>query len=141
MGGGYRNLIDVVFNCLFSKRSTSGIYIMGQGIFTREALKCSGKYRGASEIGRPVKGGGRKILDVSRRGGAKNFGLPQKGGAKNFRVDQFFFNVPKTQFFHVLGVFWALFIFWSKGGKKFQTFREGGGRTILDVSSREGEKF
>ena len=107
---------------------------MGQGIFTREALKCSGKphylwlegkYRGASEIGRPVKGG-RKILDVSRRG-AKNFGLPQKGGAKNFRVDQFFFNVPKTQFFHVLGVFWALFIFWSKGGKKFQTRREGGG--------------
>ena len=63
---------------------------MGQGIFTREALKCSGKphylwlggkYRGASEIGRPVKGGaqnfrrfpkgGRKILDFPRGGGEK----------------------------------------------------------------------
>ena len=123
---------------------------MGQGIFTREALKCSGKphylwlggkYRGASEIGQPVKGG-RKILDVSRRGGAKFWTSPEGGGAKNFRLDQFFFNVPKTQFFHVLGVFWALFIFWSKGGKKFQTCREGGansfrrvlkgGRKILD---------
>ena len=84
--------------------------------------------RAANEIGRPAKGG-RKILDVSRRGGAKFWTSPE-GGAKNFRLDQFFFNVPKTQFFHVLGVFWALFIFWSKGGRK-----------ILDASRRGGEKF
>ena len=74
------------------------------------------------------EGGGRKILDVSRRGGAKFWTSPE-GGAKNFRLDQFFFNVPKTQFFHVLGVFWALFIFWSKGGRK-----------ILDASRRGGAK-
>ena len=28
-----------------------------------------------------------------------------EGGAKNFRLGQFFFNVPKTQFFHVFMVF------------------------------------
>ena len=70
--------------------------------------------------------------------GAKNFGRVAKGGkifldkpprgANNFGLGQFFFNVPKTQFFHVLWVFWALLIFWSKGGgEKFWTRREGGG--------------
>ena len=84
---------------------------------------------GANEIGRPAKGG-RKILDVSRRGGAKFWTSPEGGGRKILDLINFFFNVPKTQFFHVLGVFWALFIFWSKGGRK-----------ILDASRRGGEKF
>ena len=45
---------------------------------------------GASEIGRPVKGG-RKILDASRRGGGeKNFGLPPKGGQKFTDLINFF---------------------------------------------------
>ena len=58
---------------------------------------------GASEIGRPAKGG-RKILDACRRGGEKFWTSPE-GGAKNFRLDDFFFNVPKTQLFQVfLGI-------------------------------------
>ena len=87
-----------------------------------------GKVQGASEIGRPANGG-RKILDACRRGGEKFWTSPE-GGAKNFRLDDFFFNVPKTQFFQVFWVFWALFIFWSKGGRKFS-----------DASRRGGAKF
>ena len=54
----------------------------------------------------------RRILDASQRGGAKIFGQAAKGG-ENFWTWSIFFNVPKTQFFHVLWVFWALLIFWS----------------------------
>ena len=44
----------------------------------------------------------------------------------------FFFNVAKTHFFHVFGVF----------GKLFRHIANGGGRTFLDASSRVGdEKF
>ena len=72
--------------------------------------------------------GGRKNLDASRRG-AENFGRVAKGGAKNFGLGQFFFNVSKRQFFHVLWVFWALLIFWSKGGENFgHIANEGGGK-------------
>ena len=48
--------------------------------------------------------GGRTTLDVLRMGG-ELFWTSRQGGAN-------IFGLPKTQFFHVLWVFWALLIFW-----------------------------
>ena len=61
---------------------------------------------------RHLPGGGEKFW-TRREGGAENFGRVAKGGAKNFGLGQFFFKVPKTQFFHVLWVIWAHLIFGS----------------------------
>ena len=42
--------------------------------------------------------------------------------------------VPKTRFFNVFGVFWALLIFGSKGGAKIFGRVVRGGRTKSDAS-------
>ena len=47
--------------------------------------------------------------------GAQNFRHFQ-GRTNNSVLGQFFFNVPKIQFFHDFRVFWSLFILGSKGG-------------------------
>ena len=121
---------------------------MGQGIFTREALKCSGKphylwlegkYRGASEIGRPVKGG-RKILDVSRRGGAKFWTSPE-GGRKILDLINFFSMFLKHNFFMFWGYFGHFSFFGPRGAKNFRRVAKGGGRKILDASSRGGRRI
>ena len=73
----------------------------------REASLFMG-WGGTSEIGRP----------------AKFWTLPEGGGAKNFRLDQFFFNVPKTHFFSCFWGIWGTFHFFGLGGgEKFQTLR------------------
>ena len=87
------------------------------------------KYRGGKR-NRTTREGGAKFWMLPEGGGRKILDFARRGGRKILDLINFFFNVPKTQFFHVLGVFWALFIFWSKGGRK-----------ILDASRRGGEKF
>ena len=67
----------------------------------------------------------RQILDNSWMGGG--------GGQKILDLINFFFQCPQKYFFHVLGVFWALFIFWSKGGRKILDASSRGGAKILDV--------
>ena len=66
--------------------------------------------------------GGRTTLDVLRMGG-ELFWTSRQGGAN-------IFGLPKTQFFHVLWVFWALLIFVKWGGAK-----------ILDASRRGPNNF
>ena len=61
--------------------------------------------KGVNNFGPPPKGGGRKILDLMN----------------------FSFNVPKTQFFHVLGGIWGTFHFLVQGGAKiFRRVAKGG---------------
>ena len=62
--------------------------------------------------------GGEKYLDKPSKGGRIFLDKPPRGG-RNILDLVNFFNVPKTQFFHILWVFWALlFIFSQRGGAK-----------------------
>ena len=67
------------------------------------------------------KGRGRAKSDNAKRG-ETNLDFPRRGRGRKILVLIKFFNVPKTWFFSCFGVFWALFIFWSKGGKNIWTW-------------------
>ncbi len=69
-----------------------------------------GEGGGASQIGRPAKGGRAKSDDPSR--GAKNFGRPVKGGRKILDLVNFCSMFLKHNF-SCFVVFWALLIFLS----------------------------
>ena len=58
------------------------------------------------------------MLNVLRRGARKILDALQRGGAKNFGLGQFFFKVPKTQFFSCFVGILGTFNFWVKGGAK-----------------------
>ena len=66
--------------------------------------------------------GGRKILDASRKGGRKMLDLIS------------FFNVPKTQLFHVLGYFGHFSFFVQVGGtKNFKCLVKGGAKNFKRI--------
>ena len=84
--------------------------------------------------------GGQPKSDDMRRG-AQNFRRFPKGGGRKMLDLISFFNVPKTQLFHVLGYFGHFSFFVQVGGgEKFQMRCEGG-RKILDASSRGAKNF
>ena len=99
MGGGYRNLIDVVFNCLFEiykwdlHHGTGNLHARSPKMFREASLFMVGGQVQGGERNRTTRegGGAQNFRRFPKGGGAKNFGLPQKGWAKNFGVDHFFF--------------------------------------------------
>ena len=133
MGGGYRNLIDVVFNCLFEiykwdlHHGTGNLHARGPKMFREASLfMVGGQVQGGERNRTTREGGGRKILDVSRRGGKKFWSSPEGMGEKFWSWSIFFSMFLKHNFFMFWGYFGHFSFFGPRGCEKFKMRREGG---------------